>query len=255
MAFSAVLITLNAARYLEPCLPALAMVTDDIVVVDHHSTDATRDIAARLGCRIFEKDWEGYGPGKNFGNRQARYDWILSIDADEVLSEALVRSLKELDTGSLPENTVFSVNRLSRYCGRWIRHGGWYPDWHVRLFHRAFASWGDEEVHEELRFAGTPVVRKLKGHLLHYTVDSVEELWEKAGKYAALSAGKYWRQGKKAGWVKRRLNPVFRFVMDYVVWGGFLDGKAGWQIARVRAHETRLKYELLRKLIKNRGTY
>ncbi|MCB9285266.1 MAG: glycosyltransferase family 2 protein [Lewinellaceae bacterium] len=242
--FSIVLITRNEAENIETCLKALRQVSDDIVVVDAFSEDGTPDLAAELDARVIQTRWMGYSQNKNFGNQHARYDWILSIDADEVLSEDLIRTLQQFT----PEpQTVYELDRLTNFCGKWIYHSGWYPEWKPRLFDRREVSWQGDFVHETLAIpAGSRRVR-LKGKLLHYSYKSDNDHRQRLERYAVLSAKDLYAQGKRSTLFKRWFSPVWRFLRTYIFQLGFLDGKEGWTIAVRGAWMVWRKYQLLKK--------
>src|SRR5262245_57348878 len=162
MPLSVTIITRNAASQLESCLASVAF-AEEVVVVDSGSTDGTARLAARRGARVIAKDWLGFGPQKQFAVESARHDWVLCLDADERLSE----SLREAIVAELraPRGMVYAMPRCNRFLGRWLRHGEGYPDWSVRLFHRGYARWSDDAVHEKV-VTERPILR-LRGDLLH----------------------------------------------------------------------------------------
>lgn len=242
---SVVIIANNEEKNLPACLEAARRVADEIIVVDSGSVDRTPEI-----CRDYEVNyqiypWEGYSGSKNFGNSLARYNWILSLDADEVLSEELIQQI--LIVKVQPSSDAYSMNRLTNYCGKWIRHSGWYPDTKIRLWKKEMASWmGD--VHEELVFNGNPRVSLLNGDLLHYSIPSREVHRKQIQKYSDLWAESAYKSGKKAGSVSRIYKSAFRFISTYFFKLGFLDGKAGFAIARGSAWSVYLRYSKLRNL-------
>ena len=243
---SVVIITKNEAASIASCIKAAKLISDDIVVVDNDSTDDTVRIATILGCRVYHEFWDGYGANKNKGAGYARHDWILSLDADEVPDEDLIRSLRELDLNS-PE-IVYDIPFITYFGKKPIRFGSWGRDHHIRLFNRKLVRWTEPPVHEKLILPSIVSVKKLKGHLHHYSVKDSAECHNKNLYYARLSAEKYLLNGKKAGWVKLHLSPLFHFVKNYVVFLGFLDGREGWEVARMISRHTRMKYRLLRDM-------
>jgi glycosyltransferase involved in cell wall biosynthesis len=245
--FSVVIITLNEERNIQRLLDSVKGLTDDVVIVDSGSTDATVQIALSGGARVFEYQWEGYAATKNFANSLAKYPWVLSMDADEALSKELHDSVRHQFHGNLPMNTVFYFNRLANYCGRWIYNSGWYPDRKMRLWHRDFGHW-EGHVHERLVFKDAPVMRYLSGDLLHYSYYTVEEHKSRTGRYAELAAEAMYRKGRSSSFLKIWLAPVLRFMRDYIVKGGFLDGKAGFTMCRITASGVFHKYRELQKL-------
>lgn len=246
---SAVIITQDEERNIGRCLQSLQGVADEVVVVDSGSTDATGEICRQYGARFIEHPWDGYDAQKNLANGLANYSWILSIDADEALSDSLRETLGQLKTEGLSEDVVYGMNRLNNYCGTWIYHSGWYPDEKVRLWYKDIASW-DGEVHEELRYSRPVRKVHLKGDLLHYTYSSVQEHALRQIRYASLAADKAFRQGKRVGFGAVRYKPMWTFLRNYVFKGGFRDGHAGYLVCRMAAFYTMMKYARLRELQK-----
>ena len=244
--FSAVLITKNEAENIAACLRPLLQVTDDIVVIDGQSTDGTIAICEELGARVIQHKWEGYSKTKNFGNQQAKYDWILSIDADEVLSDELIKALQILD---IQVDTVYELDRITNYCGKWIHHSNWYPDWKIRLFDRRKVAWQGDFVHEKLVIPEGFRLEKLTGKLYHYSYKNSDDHWQRMEKYAQLAAAEMFAKNKRPSFVKLWLSPVARFLKTYLFKRGFLDGKAGWTIATRNAWLVHRRYELLKKLV------
>lgn len=239
---SAVIITLNEAANIEGCIQSLEGVADEILIADSGSTDGTVQLAEKLGARVIQLEWEGFATTKNKANEQAQFEYILSLDADEALSDKLNESIL-----SVKKNLAgaYSMNRLNNYCGMWIKHGGFYPDKKIRLFHRDQARWSGGPVHETLEIsAGIPVTH-LQGDLLHYSYTSIAEHEERLERYAKLGAEKV--KDQSGLWWKERLNPAWRFVKNYVLLGGFLDGKAGYHLSRLTAKEVRLKYKYAKR--------
>jgi len=244
---SVIIITLNEERNIERVLRSVAGLTDDIVVVDSGSTDQTCSICRAHGVRVIQREWEGFSPAKNFGNSQAIHPWILSLDADEALSPQLRESIEKHVTADLPQNRIFSFNRLTNFCGTWIRHSGWYPDPKIRIWHRDFGRW-EGYIHETPVFDGKPDRVHLKGDLLHYSFYTREDYRQQTEKYARMSAEELFRKGKKVPLFKYWFAPGARFVRDYFVRGGFLDGKKGFEVCKGNARGVRLKYARLRHL-------
>jgi glycosyltransferase involved in cell wall biosynthesis len=243
---SAVIITRNEARNIGPCLRALQGVCDEVVVVDAESTDNTRAIAEGHGARVTVRAWTDYSNQKNFANGLATHDLVLSLDADEVLSPELRASILEVKRDGA--QGAYSMHRLTNYCGSWVRHGGWYPDTKVRLFDRRQARWEGAHVHETLALApGTPITL-LKGDLLHYSYHTIADHETRIERYSDLHARKMLAEGRQAGVVKLWLSPAAKFLQGYLLQGGFLDGRAGYDIARLSARAVHLKYAKLNAL-------
>ncbi|MFN3874809.1 MAG: glycosyltransferase family 2 protein, partial [Flavobacteriales bacterium] len=181
MPISAVIITRDEERNIARCLASLKGVADEIVVVDAQSGDRTRVIATAHGAAVHVRPWAGYSDQKNFANALARHPWILSIDADEALGEALREDLIGLKARGL--SGAYRMKRLTNYCGHWVRHGGWYPDRKVRLFPKAGSRWVGDHVHEELLLPEGCAVSDLKGDLLHYSYHSVQDHYDRIERY------------------------------------------------------------------------
>lgn len=238
---SAVIITFNEAGNIGKCLEALYTVADEILVIDSFSTDDTTLICQSKNATVIQRKWEGYSATKNFGNQQARYDFILSVDADEVISEELASEILKAKNAGL--NGIYEINRLSNYCGHWIRHSGWYPDRHIRLFNRNQCNWDDQEVHESLKCKTNPPITILGGHLFHYSYKNPGDHRERVMKYARLGAEKIVRLNKKHLLARSYINPLFRWIRMYFFQLGFLDGKNGLRISYFTALEVHKKYK------------
>lgn len=236
---SVVIITYNEERNIARCLEAVQGFADEIVVVDSHSTDATRTICESYGVRFVTEEWRGYSGQKNYGHQLASNDWNLSIDADEVVSEELQQSIAAWK--SRPEPVFAKVKRLTNYCGRWIRHCGWYPDSKLRLFDRTCAQW-QGEVHERLVIAKDMPVIELRGDLLHYTYHTIDDHMAKANRFSTIGASQLLSKGRKISFLNVVVNPPAKFIRNYIVKLGFLDGYYGYAICRSSAYHTFLKY-------------
>jgi (heptosyl)LPS beta-1,4-glucosyltransferase len=247
MNLSVTIITYNESKNIEKCLRSVKAITDDVVIIDSFSTDDTSAIAKQLGANVFNYSFNGYGESKNLANEKAKNDWILSIDADEVLDEKLVNSILNLKD-KLNNNTVYEFSRLNNYCGKWIRFGAWRSDNKIRIFNKTAVKWNLAEVHESLIIPENFVVQKLQGKLLHYSYASVANHLNKIEKYSTLGAEEAFKKGKHASFIKINFSPVFRFIRDYILMLGFLDGKYGFVIASLTAKEVYLKYVKLKKL-------
>ena len=219
---SAVVITRDAARTISRCLSSLAF-ADEILVVDSGSTDETVDLAQRNGARVLHQDWLGYGPQKQFAASQARYRWILSIDADERVSPELSASICSALVS--PSFYSYEMPRRNRFMGRWLRHGEGYPDWSLRLFNRDRADWSADGIHEKVETVDQ--VGRLKGDLLHESEQGIADYLAKQNRYTTLQAERMHMSGKRCGMVQLLFSPLFRFLKFYVFRLGFLDGIPG----------------------------
>lgn len=239
---SAVIITHNEERNIARCLQSLRDVADEIVIVDSFSTDDTEKICTNHMVRFEKRTWIGYAEQKNYANSLAIHPYILSIDADEALSNPLRTSIlnqKDKLKGA------YSFNRKTNYCGKWIKHGGWYPDRKIRLFPKAGAVWTGGFVHEQLQLNESLTVSHLDGNLLHYSYYTIEEHKQRTEKYAMLGAKYLLDSGKKISALRKYSSAFARFFSMYILQLGFLDGKAGFQISRITAKGSYLKYKMV----------
>ena len=250
---SVVIITKNEADFIVACLKAAKMITNDIVIVDNGSTDKTLQIAREYGCNVFENTWSGYGANKNKGIQLAKYNWILSLDADEVPDMELILSLYNL-TFDDPV-VVYDIKYNSYFGKKLIRHGRWGRDHHIRLFNRQLVQWTEPKVHEKLILPKNVRIQQLGGCLRHYSVKDENECHNKAIYYARLSAEGYFKAGKKASIINLYVSPVFGFLVDYILLLGMLDGKEGLEIARSIYKNKKFKYQYLRELVSSDNRY
>ncbi len=242
---SIVIITKNEAHNIADCIRSARKVSSDIIVVDSGSTDDTVALATQAGAKVILIQWAGFGAARNIGATHALHPWMLAIDADERISDAMVSVVASCQMAD--DHIIYGFKRQSYFLGRKIRFGSWGRDSVYRLYNRNTTSWDLSAVHEQL--TGT-AFRMLKGVIDHYTVTSEAENTEKTNRYAALSADKYYAQGKRATFIKRFLSPAFEFIKSYFFLLGFLDGRPGYIIARSSAHYIALKYRLLHQLYK-----
>jgi glycosyltransferase involved in cell wall biosynthesis len=216
-----------------------------VVVVDSGSQDRTMEIAAKLGARIVESPWRGYAGQKNFAAEKASYDWILSIDGDEALSEALEGEIWQIKKSG-PKFDAYTMPRMAQYLGRWILHSGWYPDRKVRLYDRRRAQWAGDFVHESVNVSGT--IGHLDYNLLHFTCDSISSHLKRMERYTTLAAQDLVARGKKVTLADLLLDPPWTFLRTYVFQAGFLDGIEGLTIAYMAAFYNFVKYAKARNM-------
>jgi len=244
MNISATIITCNEERNIARTIESLRC-CDEILVVDSGSTDRTVEIAEKLGARVIESPWPGYSKQKNLAAAQASNDWILSLDADETLSEALEAEIWQLRKNG-PSFDAYTMPRMAQYLGRWILHSGWYPDRKVRLYHRAKATWVGEFVHESVQVNGS--VGHLKSNILHYTCDSLSEHLRSIDRYTTLAAQEVASRKQKVTIRQLLFEPPWTFLRSYFFQLGFLDGFEGLNIAYMAAAYTYLKYSKARNM-------
>ena len=245
---SAVLITRNAANVIAPCLESLAF-ADEIVVVDSGSTDGTAELARQRGAHVVQKEWLGFGRQKQFAVEQAKFDWVLCVDADERVSPELARSIAA--ALAAPVAPVYRMPRRNRFLGRWLAHGEGYPDWSPRLFNRQSARWSDDLVHEKVLYTVTPGM--LAGDLRHDSSDDLTAYLERQNRYTTLAARQAFEQGRSAGVFHLLLSPVVRFFKFYVLRLGFLDGVPGLLHISIGCMNSYLKYAKLIELRRMEG--
>lgn len=243
---SAVIITFNEEKNIERCLDSLTGIVDEIVVVDSFSTDKTKELCESKGASFITHKFEGHIEQKNWAITQASHKYVLSLDADEALSEKLKQSILEAKNDWKQDG--YSFNRLTNYCGKWIKHGHWYPDVKLRLWDSTKGNWGGKNPHDTYILNEDSTNKHLKGDLLHYSYYTIDEHWAQAEKFSSIAANAYHQENKTSSWFKIILSPISRFVSSYFFNLGFLDGKYGWTIAKITYWETRQKYLKLRKL-------
>ena len=246
---SVVIVCKNEAAIISRTLESLQGLTDDIIVYDNGSTDKTVEISRQSGAVVHQGPWEGFGKTKRTATGLAKYDWVLSLDADEAIDDELKHALLGLKLDD--EKKVYEFRFRNFMGNKCLRYGEWGDDKHVRLFHRGVVKWDDAPVHEELVIPPKSIVSRLPGNILHRTVNNMNEYAFKMAHYAMLNAAKYHQQGKKSSWFRIRLAPGFTFLKYYIFKLGFLDGEAGYISARMTAYYTFLKYIRLRELNRN----
>lgn len=250
---SATIITLNEEDKIRPCLESLKEIADEIVVVDSLSTDSTKAICEEFEVRFVEQKWLGYSEQKNLANRIATYDWILSVDADEAISEELKMSILKIKESDTDNNVVFSFNRLNNYCGKWIHHSGFYPDKKIRIWNRNIGKW-EGLIHEVIKFDRKVKEQHLKGDLLHFSYSKPEDFEKQLFKFAEMRALHYFEKGKKNASLLSIISPIYYFIQHYIIRLGFLDGKEGLTMCMVGAKATRHKYRKLKEIQKLRNS-
>lgn len=238
---SAVIITFNEENQIGRCIDSIKEVADEILVVDSFSTDKTREIAESKGARFIQNPFEGHIQQKNHGVQLASSDIILSLDADECLDKkAQSEVLRVKENWS---SDAYSLNRLTNYCGKWIKHCGWYPDKKVRLFDRRRAKWGGVNPHDRVELQDGATSAHLAGDILHYSFPSISSHVRTADNFSQIAAEAAVKDGKRISiLVHIVLNPSFTFVKKYLFQLGFLDGFYGFVICVLSAHSNFLKY-------------
>lgn len=240
---SAVIITKNEESNIQRCIESVLFL-DEVIVYDSGSTDQTVAIASKLGAKVTVGPWMGFGPTKRHATGLALNDWILSIDADEEVSTELKNEiLKRRET--LQPEVGYRLPRLSFYLNQWIRYGGWYPDFQLRLFHRRHSQWNEEIIHEKVN---SKSLDTFSSHLNHYVFKNIDHQVQTNNRYSTLQAIEMNKNGKKFRWFHFLTKPYVKFVECYFWKLGFLDGWAGYLIARNAAYSVLLKWAKLKEL-------
>jgi glycosyltransferase involved in cell wall biosynthesis len=235
---SCIIITRNESKNIRRCLESVSW-TDEIVVVDSFSQDDTKKIASEFTGRIFDLKWGGFGPAKDYAVKQATGDWILSVDADELVPENLREEIQKIVQSGDSLDGYF-IPRRSYFLGRWMRHGGWYPDFVLRLFKKDKGDFTSRLVHEEVIVQGR--TGRLKNDLLHYTDPDYERYLEKLNRYTTIDAQQRYLEGNTGSSVNLLIRPVAVFFKTYFLKRGFLDGLPGLILAVSSAFHVFAKY-------------
>ncbi len=246
---SGIVITYNEQENIEQCLKSLSRVAEEIIVVDSFSTDNTENICSKFeNVRFFKREFDGYSSQKNFAFGKASHPKVLSLDADEVLSDELINSiiLVKANWG----HDGYYCNRLNNYCGKWIHHGGWYPDSKLRLWDIRKGAWDDSIVHEKVILSPGSTVGYLKGDILHYSYKTISAHIAQLNQFTELSALQMHNQNKIATITDIILRPVWKFIHAYFLKRGFCDGYYGFVVSAILSFTTFLKYVKLRELNK-----
>ena len=244
---SVVIITFNEEKNIGRCLDSVKDIADDVVVVDSFSKDRTEEICMAKGARFVQHKFDGHIEQKNWAATQAKFPHVLSIDADEAISEELKKSILTAKANWTKDG--YYMNRLTNYCGKWIYHCGWYPDRKLRLFDSRKGKWGGMNPHDKYEMnAGDGATGFIKGDILHYSYNTLEDHYKQVEYFTGISSQGLFKEGKKAGLAVIYLSPVIKFIRDYIFKLGFLDGGAGYTISRISAYATYLKYRKLQAL-------
>lgn len=242
---SGVVITFNEEERILDCILSLQRVCAEVIVVDSNSTDKTPEICKKAGARVVQHHWQGFSATKNFANSLATQPFILSLDADERLSPALIR---ELQRKQLQQNTAYAFNRRNYYRGVPVRFCGWYPDTKVRLFPKDKAVWSGEYVHETLKLEQEIKTIRMRSDILHYTIRNTAEHRRTIEKYSDLAAKDWTQRHSKPSFLKPYFSYTAMFIKKYLLQLGFLDGANGLYISHFSALSRYLKYRKARNI-------
>ena len=238
---SGVVITFNEESNIQRCITSMQDVVDEVLVVDSFSTDKTEEICRGLGVKFMQNKFSGHIEQKNFAVEQAQNNVVLSLDADECLSEELQQAIIRAKSEGL--TNAYSMNRLTSYCGKWIHHSGWYPDTKIRLWDRTIGMWKGENPHDRVVLNSGLKPKHLKGDILHYSFPTIRSHVETANTFSEIAADAAIRKGRKINIIVHIiLNPVWTFFNRYIFRLGFLDGLRGFVISVLSAYSNFLKY-------------
>ncbi len=247
---SAVIITLNEEKNIQRCIDSLQGVADEIVVVDSFSTDKTKEICLINKVKFVEHKFEGHIEQKNWAITHASYQKVLSMDADEALSDELKQEILKVKSNWTHDG--YSFNRLTNYCGQWIKHCGWYPDTKLRLWDSAKGSWGGENPHDKYELKEGSTIKHLKGDLLHYSYYSIKQHVAQINSFTEIGALQAFKKAKRTNLLSTIIKSIWKFKRDYFFKLGFLDGYYGFVICYLSAQATFIKYLKLRELNKKK---
>ncbi|MFT5337626.1 MAG: glycosyltransferase involved in cell wall biosynthesis [Sphingobacteriales bacterium] len=246
---SVVIITFNEEKNIRRCLESVQGWVDEIIVLDSFSSDQTEAICGEFGVQFFQHPFEGHIEQKNEAIKYANQPWVLSLDADEAVSPELKKSITSIHFQT--ENSAYNFNRLTNFCGSWIRHCGWYPDRKIRLLKKGDGHWGGQNPHDSLIINKGVELKHLKGDLLHYSFYTVNEHFKQIHFFTDISSKAAFEEGTKSSITKLFGKPSIKFIRDYIFLGGFRDGYYGLIICLNSAFAKYLKYlkilELQRK--------
>jgi glycosyltransferase involved in cell wall biosynthesis len=238
---SVVIITFNEEKNIARCIDSVLGVADEIIIIDSFSNDKTKEICLNYNLLFLENKFEGHIEQKNFAISQSSNPYILSLDADECLDDKSRADILAVKNNWTHDGYFF--NRLNNYCGHWVRHGGWYPDRKLRLWDSRLGSWQGKNPHDEYRMNINSKIKYLNSNILHYTLASTEDHINQIEYFTTIGAKASFESGVKSSYPKMYLAAAIKFFKDYFIKRGFLDGQTGYQIARLSAWASYLKYK------------
>lgn len=243
---SVAIITFNEEKRIARCLESVKSMADEIIVIDSYSTDQTEEICKKYPVNFIKNKFSGHVEQKNFALSKTQFEYVLSLDADEVLSDQLMAEITKIKHD--PKFQAYSFNRLTNYNGHWVRYCGWYPDEKVRIINKKFAKWGGANPHDIIVLDQGIKAKKLSGDLLHYSYDSISSHIEQTNKFTTIAAKAAYAQGIKSNWFKIITRPPLKFLRDYFYKLGILDGKYGLIICVINSLSAFLKYSKIKEL-------
>jgi glycosyltransferase involved in cell wall biosynthesis len=243
---SVVIITHNEEKNIGRCIDAVKSLADEIIVLDSLSTDNTVSIARIKGAKVWQESFRGYIEQKNRAIEFASFNYIFSIDADEVADEKLVSSIRKAKKTFI--YNAYKMKRCTNFCGRFIRFGTWYPDKKIRLFDKRVSRWGGINPHDKIVFDKPVAVKYLDGEILHYCYNTKKEHADQSIRFSSIAANSLYEAGIRTSLLKIIVNPAWAFINGYFIRGGFLNGKSGFIIAVKQVQYTFLKHIKLYRL-------
>jgi glycosyltransferase involved in cell wall biosynthesis len=246
MKISVVIITFNEEKNIARCINSVKEIADEIIVVDSFSTDTTCKIAEELGAKIIPHKFDGHIQQKNYAKNLAENDFVLSLDADELLDNQLINSILQIKNNGPSDG--YTMNRLTNYCGKWIRHSGWYPDTKLRLWNHKKGNWGGVNPHDEFFLEKNSSIQHLNGNILHYSYYTIADHDKQIEYFTNIASLAALEKGKKSTVLKIVFSPILKFLKMYFLQLGFLDGYFGFIIARKSAYAAYLKYKKIKNL-------
>lgn len=247
---SIAIITFNEEKNIARCIESVLPIAEEIFIVDSFSKDKTKSIALSYpNVRFIENPFEGHIQQKNFALQNAKNDWVLSLDADEALTKELLTSIQEVLEN--PTKDAYGFNRLTYYCGHWVKHCGWYPDTKTRLVRKDNAEWRGENPHDRLEVINGTNIGHLNGDLLHYSYYSAEQHYKQIEYFGNIASKAAYKNGKRTNWLMIILKTTSQFIKSFFIKTGFLDGYYGWLISKRSAYATYIKYTKLLQLQRN----
>ena len=247
---SVVIITYNEEKNIGRCLGSVINIADDIVVVDSYSTDKTKQICIEKNARFVEHKFDGHIEQKNWAVTQAKHQHVLSLDADEALTPELQREIAKIKNNCKADG--YSFNRLTNFCGSWIKHCGWYPDKKLRLWDTTKGKWGGDNPHDKVIMEKETSIKHINSDILHYSFYTIEQHLKQIDYFTDISSKAAFDKGKSSNGFKIFYKSTFKFFRDYFLKLGFLDGYHGYVVCKNSAYAKRLKYSKLRTLIQNK---
>lgn len=250
---SVTILTRNVEHSIEACLNSLIGIADEIIVVDSFSTDSTLEICHHYGCKITQRKFSGFGAQRQYATSLTRYDYVLSIDSDEVLTPQLRESILELKKNGLTDHRVYKVKRRNFFCGTPVKHCGWRPDHVIRLFNKRYANWNIADIAETIEFPETLRPALLKGEMMHYRATSIDKLNETEDSHAALRGKVIAAKGHPIQAIAPIAYGIKAYMSTFFRHGGVLEGEIGRQIARRNYRSEVMAYQTARKIIKQQN--